>query len=1002
MLRAGKWLLATVGLIGFAGMAQAALPLMGTIAGEKPIVLQSLQVKAEVSGGTAETTLHMVFYNPNRRPLEGNLQFPLAANQQVTGFALDIGGKMRAAVPVEKSKGREVFEAIERRGVDPALLEATQGNNFKLRVFPVPAGGTRVVEVSYSESLARRGAELAYHLPLDVNDELDAFSLDMKVDGVDKAPKLQGGLRDFAFERDHAQGAYSAHLSRSHFKPAGSLDVLLPVENKPRSYVQEFRGNRYFLAEIPLSAARRERSVPHVVGLLWDSSGSGTNRHIEAELAVLDAYFAKMGEGEVRLTRLRDRSEEVKSFRVAGGDWSALRRELEHTVYDGASALSDWKPEKTVGEYLLFSDGLQNYGDDAFPALAEGQRLYALNSATSGDPTRLSAWAEHDGGRLINIDGQAPALAAHELLSEGVNLASMRAEGATALVAESAFPGQGLLRVAGKLTGRDAMLHLMLNQDGKSSQLDLPLPQDAPEHPLAARDWASYRLHELEGERDAHRGEIRRLGEEFAIPSSETSLIVLETVQDYVRYDVTPPEEYRAEFDRQRSWRFGLREGQKQAQQEQLVAAFRERVQWWQRSFPKAGTEVKMAKEEMRDMLAPPPPSAPMVRAAPIANSTTAMPRGETSERSTFARQSEPGVLGGNESARLTSRAVPATAAPALAFRADSNAVDTGAGFAMAKSSADGRVASESRNAGIALKRWSADAPYITRMKSAKAEQVYAIYLDEKPSYANSSAFFLDAADILMEKGRRDLGLRVLSNLAEMDLENRQILRILGYRLMEAGAPELAVPVLQKVLRLAEDEPQSFRDLGLAYAAAGRYQEAIDSLNEVAQRNWDTRFGDVALIAVGELNAVAATHNSVAHPLDLSRVDPRLIKNLPLDLRVVMGWDADNSDMDLWVTDPSGEKCFYGHNATLQGGRISRDVTQGYGPEEFILHHARPGKYKIEANFYGNRQQVVAGATTVQVKLTSGFGTAHAQDKMMTLRLRDRGDTVFIGEFEVK
>jgi hypothetical protein len=997
MLRVGKWLLAAAGLIGFADAAHAAMPLMGTIAGEKPIVLQSLQVKAEVSGGTAETTLHMVFYNPNRRALEGNLQFPLAANQQVTGFALDIGGKMRAAVPVEKSKGREVFEAIERRGVDPALLEATQGNNFKLRVFPVPAGGTRVVEVSYAESLARRGAELTYRLPLEGNDELDAFSLDVTVDGAGKAPRVDGSMRDFAFAKDRVQGAYSAHLSRSHFKPAGPLDIMLPVEDKPHSYVQEFQGNRYFLAEIPVSVARRERSLPHVVGLLWDSSGSGATRHVDAELAVLDAYFAKMGEGEVRLTRLRDRSEETRSFRVTGGDWRALRHELESTVYDGASALSDWKPEKSVGEYLLFSDGLQNYGSDVFPALAEGQRLYALDSAASGDPMRLSAWAEHGGGRLINIDGQAPALAARELLSEGLNLAGMRADGATALVAESGFPAGGLLRVAGKLTRRDAMLHLTLSQDGESSQLDLPLPQDAPGHPLAARNWASYRLHELEGERDTHRGEIRRLGEEFDIPSSETSLIVLETVQDYLLYDVTPPEEYRTEFERMRSWRLGIRDGGRQGQQEQLAAAFRERQQWWQRSFPKAVARPYVEKELSRDA----PPAAMSVVTQPIVNSTTVEPRGETFGLSAPLRSSEPAVSGGNPGLSFRADA-PAASSGASGFTAFAGNADFSAGLVARKSASDGKMAVEGKNAGIALKRWSANAPYITRMKAANAEQVYAIYLDEKPSYANSSAFFLDAADILIEKGRRDLGLRVLSNLAEMDLENRQVLRILGYRLMEANAPELAIPVLQKVLRLAEDEPQSFRDLGLAYAAAGHYQEAIDSLNEVAQRNWDPRFGDIALIAVGELNAIAATHSTAAQPLDLSRVDPRLIKNLPLDLRVVMGWDADNSDMDLWVTDPSGEKCFYGHNATAQGGRISRDVTQGYGPEEFILHHARPGKYKIEANFYGNRQQVVAGATTVQVKLTTGFGTAHAQDKMMTLRLHDRGDTVFIGEFEVK
>jgi Ca-activated chloride channel family protein len=353
------------------------------------------------------------------------------------------------------------------------------------------------------------------------------------------------------------------------------------------------------------------------------------------------------------------------------------------------------------------------------------------------------------------------------------------------------------------------------------------------------------------------------------------------------------------------------------------------------------------------------------------------------------------------------SRAAPSAMPPPFVPPADVSAAPVVAQVAAsspspAAESKKAAVPPQAAQSEIALKPWSANAAYITRMKAAPADQLYAIYLDERPSYANSSAFYLDVADMLFQKGQRDLGLRVLSNLAEMDLENRQVLRILGYRLMEAGAPDLAIPVLRKVQQLAEDEPQSFRDLGLAYAAAGHYQDAIDQLNELSLRTWDGRFQDIDLIAIGELNAIVATRNSAQHPLDLSHVDPRLLKNLPLDLRAVMTWDADNSDMDLWVTDPSGEKCYFGHANTVQGGRISRDVTQGYGPEEFILHHAKPGKYKIEANFYGNRQQVVAGATTVQVKLTTGFGTAHAQDKMMTLRLRDRGDTVYIGEIDIK
>jgi len=260
----------------------------------------------------------------------------------------------------------------------------------------------------------------------------------------------------------------------------------------------------------------------------------------------------------------------------------------------------------------------------------------------------------------------------------------------------------------------------------------------------------------------------------------------------------------------------------------------------------------------------------------------------------------------------------------------------------------------------------------------------------------------LDIADALFDKGLPDLGLRVLSNIAEMNLENTALLRILGYRLMQANATAQAIPIFEKVQVLSPDEPQSFRDLGLAYANKKKYQLAIDQFNEVIQRAWDDRFADIEAITLAELNSVIAEANRQNIKLDTQKIDPRLVRNLPLDLRAVLTWDANDSDMDLWVTDPNNEKCFYGHKETFQGGRMSRDFTQGYGPEEFSLRVAKPGKYKVEANFYGNRQQVVAGATTLQLKLTTAFGTKNAKDQMITLRLKDRGETVFVGEFDVK
>jgi hypothetical protein len=294
------------------------------------------------------------------------------------------------------------------------------------------------------------------------------------------------------------------------------------------------------------------------------------------------------------------------------------------------------------------------------------------------------------------------------------------------------------------------------------------------------------------------------------------------------------------------------------------------------------------------------------------------------------------------------------------------------------------------------------DAPYARRLRAAPDEALYAIYLDERPSHLASTAFFLDVADLLFDRGQPMLAQRVLSNLAEMDLGNRHVLRILAYRLLQARQVALALPVLQKVLALSPDEPQSWRDLGLAQAQAGLPQQAIDQLWQVVSRPWNNRFPDIELIALAELNAIVARSAAAGGPpLDTRAIDPRLLRNLPLDLRVVLSWDADNTDIDLWVIDPNGERAYYGRRLTFQGGRMSNDFTGGYGPEAFSLRDAKPGTYVVKAQFFGHNQQIMAPATTLMMRLSTGFGTPGQKDEEVVLRLSGRGQEVTVGTFIV-
>lgn len=954
-----------------------------TPAAATPIELRRLDVQATIVGRTAATRIELELFNPNGRQLEAQLQFPLAEGQSVTGFALDIDGELRPAVPVEKAKGRQVFEDITRARVDPALLESVGGNHHRLRVYPLPAQGSRRVVLELSEVLPNAAAPV-WRLPLGLQAPATRLDVSVRVAGVAPgAVKAQLGTLGMAARVEGADTRIA--LVGAQHSRGEELRVELPAQastwfSRPQPLVatQRFDGASYFYAEVPVAARSAERARPERVGLVWDASGSGAARDHAREFALLDGWLRRLGTVEVLLQPVRDVAGPVERFSVQAGNWTALRDRLKGMAYDGATQAAALRAPDGVQMALVFSDGLGNWGTDKDAATLPAQPVptYAVTASAGSNAAGLRRMAEASGGGYLDLLAVSTTQALEALAQQAPRVEVAASEGAEDVELASALPEQGRIALAGRFTGPEAVVTLQWPQPGGKSEtrtLRIAAPAadstTVPAPGVAAHRWAALRMARLEAEGERQRAAVRRLGQAFRIASRETSLIVLDTVQDYARHDIEPPPALRARWAQLRT-DTASREAATRAQHlDRIARQFDEKLAWWDKDFPKDEAPPKL-KEQARGgavgMSAAPPPPAP-----------AALPKLE------FAPQ----------------RTSPIAPTGTRGLRREAMPFAPGAD---ALAAAPARSAGAPPSASIQLRACQPDAPYLRRLRAASSvNDLEAIYLDERPSHTNSTAFFLDVADLLYERGQPALARRVLSNLAEMELENRHVLRILAYRLLQAGDTAVALPVLRSVLALAPDEPQSWRDLGLALAKAGQPQAAVDQLWQVVSKPWAGRFPGVELIALAELNAIVAQAQTDGKTLNTQAVDPRLLRNLPLDLRAVLAWDADNTDIDLWVVDPNGEQAYYGNRLTYQGGRMSADFTGGYGPEEFSLKNAKPGTYTVRARFYGHRQQVVAPATTLMLRLSTGFGTPAQKDEDVVLRLTGRGDTVTVGNFTI-
>ena len=77
-------------------------------------------------------------------------------------------------------------------------------------------------------------------------------------------------------------------------------------------------------------------------------------------------------------------------------------------------------------------------------------------------------------------------------------------------------------------------------------------------------------------------------------------------------------------------------------------------------------------------------------------------------------------------------------------------------------------------------------------------------------------------------------------------------------------------------------------------------------------------------------------------------------------IQVTLTWFNEQSlDLDLWVTEPSGERCYYGNPTTATGGQLDRDNLCGNyinGRPENIFWLTNPpvGEYIVEADWYSD------------------------------------------------
>ena len=927
-----------------------------------PMQVKELSVAASVRGlhATVDTTL--VFLNPNPRLLEGELVFPLPDGAAVCGYALDVDGVLIDGVVVKKEKARVAFEAETRRRVDPGLVEHVKGNLYRTRIYPLPARGTRTLRLSYTAPLALApNGDAALLLPMP-RETVEKLSVKIEVANETAEAPVLGGLGDRRFAQ--AENVWRVESVSTNSAPGSDVWVALPKLPNNLSSVEKTRdGSTWFSISTiaPLIEDSKPPEMPSRFHILWDASGSRATADLKKEFDLISALPAEIS---FTLTVFRDAPEPAREFKTA----AELVAALKDTPFDGGSdfaALAAAIPNDGA-PVLMFTDGLDTLSDK--PVEFTGAKPMAIVSQTSADREALRQACS---GALIDLQTMDQAAVLKEIALPAPRIAGVKGTG-IANVQGLGRPAMGRVTLLGQLTAPEATIQIEY-AGGRLSDPFTLRAEGAREGQTLATAWAAARVNQLSPRAEQFEDDLLALGRKYGLVSPATSLIVLESLDQWVRHEIEPPAslpELREQYYAALKNRGQETAAARTRHLEQLAELWKQRVDWWKTDFKKNPLPDKLH------------------------------------EGSGSTREPESSVPTAMRLAAPAPMAVPAEASDFIADAPTSGASDafeSMGGFDDAKASSPARP-----SVTIEIKEWSPDVPYLKAIRMADADQRYGAYLSERKEWAQSPAFFLDCADDFLKRGDRVLGQRILSNLAELKIEDSALLRVFAWRLQQAGELDRAIVLLRRVAKLRAEEPQSFRDLALALAERGKasqnkadLEEAMALFLRVALTPWNRHADTLPIFALEELNAlvdwIGRAEWKTGDKPAIPDYNKKFRKNLDADVRISMAWDADATDIDLHVVEPGGEEAFYSHNRTTRGGLVSRDVTDGYGPEEYLIRAAPPGLYAIKAKYYGSRQQTFVGAATVTATVFTDWGRATEKRQTLALRLDKPHDMVDIG-----
>src|SRR5882724_3045396 len=136
--------------------------------------LEEIQIDIRIDNGDARVFVREIFANHTAGIQEGNYIFGLPSRATISDFAVWDSLTRIPAVILERKRAEDIYNLLTAQRIDPGLLqqgergadEAQHSAAFSARIFPIPAHGTKRMEIEYHENIPVENLKSVFAIPL--------------------------------------------------------------------------------------------------------------------------------------------------------------------------------------------------------------------------------------------------------------------------------------------------------------------------------------------------------------------------------------------------------------------------------------------------------------------------------------------------------------------------------------------------------------------------------------------------------------------------------------------------------------------------------------------------------------------------------------------------------------------------------------------------------------------------------------------------------------------